>query len=164
MYVYLERRETLNDSFWKEGAVFHFSNSFLFSFAHYFTETCPLLFIKSVPFLLTISTGCQGVNQKAQVFFLPLHKQDSGLLQTLGTLPKLSWWCQFTKNVHISHAVFHIPWTRANVLLELIEILGLDLKSMPCFQYYMLPFQNQGSIFNSMPVYKLTWSFLYFSG
>lgn len=50
------------------GVVLNFPNSFLFSFSHFFTETCQLLYIKSVPFLLTISTGCQGVNQKAQVF------------------------------------------------------------------------------------------------
>lgn len=72
VYVYLERKETLNDSFWKAGSgggvVLNFPNSFLFSFSHFFTETCQLLYIKSVPFLLTISTGCQGVNQKAQVF------------------------------------------------------------------------------------------------
>lgn len=42
--------------------------SFLFSFSHFFTEACQLLYIKSVPFLLTISTGCQGVNQKAHIF------------------------------------------------------------------------------------------------
>ena len=72
VYVYLERKETLNDSFRKAGVeggvVLNFSNSFLFSFSHFFTEACQLLYIKSVPFLLTISTGCQGVNQKAHIF------------------------------------------------------------------------------------------------
>lgn len=52
-----------------DQAVFNFSNSFLFSSSHFFTETCQLLYIKSVPFLLTISPCCQGVNQKAQVSF-----------------------------------------------------------------------------------------------
>lgn len=51
------------------GAVFNFSNSFFSPSPCFFTETCQLLYIRSVPFLLTISTCCQGVNQKAQVSF-----------------------------------------------------------------------------------------------
>lgn len=51
------------------GAVFNFSNSFFSSSPYFFTETCQLLYMRSVPFLLTISTCCQGVHQKAQVSF-----------------------------------------------------------------------------------------------
>lgn len=69
--------------------VFNFSNSFLFS-SHFFIEISQLLYIKSIPSLLTISACCQGVNQKAQVS-PSLHKQQTLSVQpqTLGTPPEL---------------------------------------------------------------------------
>lgn len=72
MCMYIQREERLRMTHSEGGgdqAVFNFSNSFLFSSSHVFPETCQLLHIKSVPFLLTISPCCQGVNQKAQVSF-----------------------------------------------------------------------------------------------
>lgn len=62
-----------------------------FSSFHFFTECCQILYIKSVPFLLTISPCCQGVNQKVQVSFSHfINKTWSVVLQTPGALPKLS--------------------------------------------------------------------------
>lgn len=84
-------------------------------------------------------------------FFLPLHKQDSlgSASDTWSPAKVVVMMSAYQECSHFSCCA-HIPWTGANVLFELIEVLGLDLKSMHCLQYLILPFSDQGSVLNHM--------------
>lgn len=161
VYIFREER----DSEWlipKKGGGERFltSDSFLhFSFLHWMLpdtvrKKCSLSFN-----YLSLLPRCKS---ESPSFFLPLHKQDlvGSASDTWSPAKVVMMMSAYQECSHFSCCV-HIPWTRANVLFELIEVLGLDLKSLHCFQYFLLPLQSQGSIFNSMTVYRPTRYILY---
>lgn len=139
----------------KGGAVFNFSDSFLlFSFLRWMLpdtvhKKCSLSFN-----YLSVLPRCKS---ESPSFFLPLHKQDLvGCAPDAWSPAKVVMMMSAYQECSHFSCCAHIPWTQANVLFELIEVLGLDLKSMHCFRYFMLPFQNQGSIFNLTTVCRPT--------
>lgn len=95
---------------------------------------------------------------KSPSFFLLLHKQDSlgSASDTWSPAKVVVMMSAYQECSHFSCCA-HIPWTQANVLFELIEVLGLDLKSTHCLQYFMLPFPNQGSVLDILYTFCICW-------
>lgn len=138
------------------GVVFNFSNSFSLPPSSYvFTETCQSLNIKGGPFLSTLPPCCQGVDQKGR-FFLPLHKQDWALQ------PRQRWRrCQRPGMCDLC-AVFLGPWaSKCPPWAQWGFRAGLRKHALFSLQYVMLPFQNQGSTFNSLKAHMICFVFVH---